>query len=275
MSFNSNELANGQPVFCYTFARGSSLWRYTDQPEDAVVDTVTYRAAVIAHSDLQRDDESAAGTITVTMADTTPIVAALTTLGLQGLPVTCTIRQSHRANVGDVVTPASAVRYKGVVQGRERADGRCTFTIASLTGAFERPLLRVLAAPTCQNTIYDGRCGVDPSLWQTAACEVAAISGRTLTVAEAALQADGYYTAAPLIVEDGTAVGERLFVVTHVGDALTLAHVPPGTLAVGDHVSLFKGCQGTEAACIEFSNIDWFMGFPRVPTVNPWEQVNP
>lgn len=273
MSFSGNEAVNGQPVFLYTFARVATVWRYTDQPADVTVSGVTYRAAVIAHEALERNAETAAGTVTVTCADATPIVAALSTLGLQGPPITCTIRQTHRAGVGDVVTPATAVRFKGVVQGRERTAGRCTFTLASVAAAFERPLLRVIASPTCNNAVYDDRCGVDKSLWQTSACEVTAMAGRTITVAEAALQADGYYTAAPITVEDGSAAGEYLFVESHVGDELTLLHVPPGTLAVGDHVSLFKGCKGTEAACIEFDNLERFLGFPRMPTVNPFEKV--
>jgi hypothetical protein len=30
--FELNERANAQPVHCYTFARGLTLWHYTDQP---------------------------------------------------------------------------------------------------------------------------------------------------------------------------------------------------------------------------------------------------
>jgi hypothetical protein len=56
--FETNERANAQPVHCYTFARGSTLWHYTDQPTDFTVSGVTYRAAVIKHTDLSRDEES-------------------------------------------------------------------------------------------------------------------------------------------------------------------------------------------------------------------------
>lgn len=275
MSFDTNEVRNAQPVFLYTFARGDQVWRYADQPADVTVDGVAYRAAVIAHDVLQRDEETAAGAVSVTCADDTPVVAGLSVTGLQGTRITCTIRQTHRAGVGGVTVPVTAVRFKGVVQGRKRENGACTFTLDSVAAMFERPILRVLTAPTCQNTIYDGRCGVDKTLWQTGGCEITDITGNVLTVAEAALNADGYYTAAPLVVEDGSAAGEQLFVESHVGTTLTLIHPPPGTLAVGDHVTLYRGCDGSETSCIAFGNQEWFMGFPRVPTVNPWEKAIP
>jgi uncharacterized phage protein (TIGR02218 family) len=271
VSFATNDAQNAQPVSCYTFVRRDQVWRYTDQPEDVTVDGVVYRAAVIAHGDLQKDDESAAGEVPVTCAVSTPIVAALDDVIRSGPKVICTIRQTHRSGVGGVVTPASAVRFKGVVQSRRIAGGDCTFTVASLAGVLEKPMLRVITSPTCNNAIYDRLCGVDKTLYETTGCVITDIVGSVLTVAEAALQADGYYTAGPLVVEDGSAAGERLFVADHTGDQLTLLHPPPAALAIGDAVTLYAGCDGTEATCdAKFANLDYFLGFPRVPVTNPF-----
>lgn len=275
MSFQTNEGFNSRPIFCYTFARMSTVWRYTSQPTDVTVDGVSYRAAVIVHEALKQDNETAAGTLVVQCAEQTPVVADLGALGLQGAPITITIRQTHAVGVGGVTSATTAVRFKGVVQGRERDGTWCKFTIAAAAGMMDRPLLRVITAPTCQNAIYDGRCGVDPSLWSTTACAITAISGRVVSVAEAALQVDGYYTASPCSVEDGSAAGELLMVEDHTGTDLTLMHDPPSGLTVGDHLTIRKGCDGSEASCISFNNQAWFMGFPRVPTVNPWDNANP
>lgn len=274
MSFTSNETADSQPVFCYTFVRANQVWRYTDQPDDVTVDGVTYRAAVISHGDLQRDEETAAGEVTVTCALATPIVAALGDVIRYGATITCTIRQTHASGIGGVGTPVTAVRFKGVVQARKLSGVACAFTVANLAGVLERPLLRVITSPTCNNAIYDRRCGVDPSLYTTTGCAITDITGSVLTVADAALQADGYYTAGPALVESGTAAGERLMIADHTGDQLTLLHAPPTGLAVGDTLAISAGCDGLEATCIaKFDNQEFFLGFPRVPVTNPFTKA--
>lgn len=272
--FETNERAHSQSEHCYTFARGAVLWRYTDQPQDVTIDGVTYRAAVIRHSDYARDDETAAGELTITMAIDTPIVAALHGL-LNGLPITLTIRQTHRAGVGGV-TPTPKVRYKGHVTARTLAGGTCEFKIASIAALLERPLLRMIAAPTCQYTVYGPGCGKDPAAFTTPGCVITGLSGRDVTVTEAGLQSDGYYTAGYLVVESpSTAAGERCFIAAHVGTTLTLLHDPTPGLAVADTIAITAGCDGLEATCdTKFSNIDHFGGFPRVPVVNPFNQAS-
>lgn len=271
MSFATNDARNAQPVTCYTFVRRNEVWRYTDQPADVTVDGVTYRAAVITHGDFQKDDESAAGEVSVTCSDATPIVGALDDLMRAGPKVTCTIRQTHRNGVGGVSSPASAVRFKGVVQSRRIAGGECVFTVASLAGVLERPLLRVITSPTCNNAIYDRLCGVDPASYIQGPFAVDAITGAVLEVSEAAAEADGYFTAGVAIVVTGNAAGERLFIADHTGDELTLLHPPPAGLDVADTVQLLPGCDGLEATCAsKFNNRDFFMGFPRVPVTNPF-----
>ena len=274
MSFQTNETADSQPIFCYTFIRGNSVWRYTDQPADVTVDGVTYRAAVISHGDLQRDEETAAGEVTVTCARATPIVDELADVIRYGPQISCTIRQTHAAGIGGVGTPVSAVRFKGLVQARKLSGAECAFTVANLAGVMERPLLRVITSPTCNNAIYDRRCGVDPSLYTTTGCAITDITGSVLTVPDAALQVDGYYSAGPALVETGAAVGERLMIADHTGDQLTLLHPPPAGLAVGDTLAISAGCDGLEATCIaKFDNQEFFLGFPRVPVTNPFTKA--
>ena len=274
MSFFTNETANSQPVTCYTFRRGATLWHYTDQPEDVTLSGVTYRAAAIAHGDFERSDETAAGELTITLSDATPIVSEMNATGIQGQPVICTIRQTHRSGVGGV-TPVTVVRFKGSVTARTLTPGRCELRVAALPALFERPLLRVLASPTCNNAVYDRLCAVNPASFTTTGCAVSGISGFVLTVASAALQADGYYTAGIVVVETGPAAGERLFVAAHAGSSLTVLTSPPPGFTTSHTVSLLAGCDGTEATCLaRFNNQERFLGFPRVPSVNPFTRAD-
>jgi uncharacterized phage protein (TIGR02218 family) len=270
-TFEQNERSDARPVTLYTFARGAVVWRYTDQAGDVTDSGVTYRAAAITHGDYQKTDESAAGETTVTCAEATPIVADLDAIGLDGLPITCTIRQTH-ALVG---TPSTAVRFKGRVTARKIANGECEFTVASLAGFLDRPLLRLACPPTCQWSVYGKECGVDPAGFTTTGCAVSAISGLVLTVADAALQADGYYTAGYVVVETGSAAGEKVFIDAHVGSSLTcLTRIPSG-LTTSDTVSIVAGCDGLEATCrTKFNNIAYFGGFAEMPEVNPFQDAD-
>jgi uncharacterized phage protein (TIGR02218 family) len=271
--FERNERANSQPVHTYTFSRANVLWQYTDQPQDVTVDGVAYRAAVISHSEYERDDETAAGELTVTVAVDTPIVSDLDAIGMDGRPILLTIRQTHRAGVGGAV-PTTVVRYKGHVVKRSIKGAECEFLIASIDALLGRPLLRWTCQPTCNKTVYGPGCGVDPAPFTTAGCAVSTIAGVTLTVPDAAAQADGYYTAGYLVIESGSAAGEPCFISAHVGDQLTLLKAPPQGLTTSDTIAITAGCDGLESTCItKFNNVDYFAGFPRVPVVNPFDQV--
>lgn len=271
--FERNERNNSQPVHCYTFSRGNVQWAYTDQPQDVTVDGVDYRAAVISHSEYERDDETAAGELTVTVARATPIVSDLDAIGMDGRPILLTIRQTHRLGVGGV-TPTTVVRFKGHVTTRAIKGAECEFTIASIESLLGRPLLRWICSRECNKTVYSPPCGVDPAPFTTSGCAVSAIAGLTLTVPDAAAQADGYYSAGYLVIESGTAAGERCFIRAHVGDQVTLSKAPPPGLTTSDTIAITAGCDGLEDTCItKFNNVAYFGGFPRVPVVNPFEQV--
>jgi uncharacterized phage protein (TIGR02218 family) len=146
--------------------------------------------------------------------------------------------------------------------------------VSSLAGLFDRPLLRVIHSPTCQHAVYDAGCGVDPGPFTTTGCAISAISGLTLTVADAASQADGYYTAGYATVETGSAAGEKVYIATHAGSTLTLLIAPPPGLTTSDTIAITAGCDGLESTCrAKFNNVPYFLGFPRMPVVNPFKQA--
>lgn len=272
--FASNEARNAQPIILYTFVRGDQVWRYTDQPEDVLVDGVTYRAAVITHDAFAQSEEASDGEFTITMAEATPIVADLDALGIAGRPVTCTLRAMHRVGVGDVTSSTPVVRRKGAVMTRRIASGECQLKIASITTLLDQPILTKTCGPTCQLAVYSVACGKNPADYTTTGCAISAIAGRTLTVPDAALQPDDYYTAGEAVVETGAAAGERLYIAAHTGDQLAiLTALPPG-LTASDTIAITAGCDGLETTCdTKFDNLEWFLGFPRVPTVNPFLKV--
>jgi hypothetical protein len=47
----------------------------------------------------------------------------------------------------------------------------------------------------------------------------------------------------------------------------------PSTLSVGDAVTIYPGCDGSYATCLnKFANLKNFFGFPFMPNKNPFSQ---
>lgn len=273
MTFHSEHAGPHAVRHLFDVSRGLGVWRYTDAPADVTVGGVTYRAAAISRGEVRRSEEDAHGELQITLASATPLAATLMSDGLGRRPIAVRVRAVHVASEGAVgATPADpVVVFTGTVRARrvDDAEGTCTLTVGSLLAALERPILRVITSPTCNNAVYDQLCGVDPALFSTEGT-VGAISGRTVTVAEAADQADGYYTGGLL------RIGTRLFFVErHTGESLTVPFGDvPDTALVGEACTITAGCDGTEATCIaRFNNLRRFRGFPRVPAVNPWDDA--
>ncbi|OGS01547.1 MAG: hypothetical protein A2V88_02670 [Elusimicrobia bacterium RBG_16_66_12] len=95
---------------------------------------------------------------------------------------------------------------------------------------------------------------------------VATVSGVEVRSATFAAQPSGWYLNGWM--ED--VVGEKRFIVGHLGDTITLMNPYPA-LAPGDTVVVVAGCDRTEATCVaKFNNFGNYLGFPRLPTRNPF-----
>lgn len=272
MTYVSEEALRHGLVHLYDFARGATVWRYTDAPADVSVGGVTYRAAAIERGGLSRTMEGAHGELVLHLALETPLAADLLAGGLTRVPLTVRVRAQHLASTGAIgATPAApAVLFVGAVKRRVVDDGagRCTLHVASLLATLERPILTVITSATCNNAVYGEHCGVNIADFSTAGT-VAAIDGRTVTVAAASAQASGYYTAGLLIAE-----GRRYFIERHAGDKLRLTETPAATLTVGDACTIAAGCDGLRSTChFRFNNVRHFRGFPLVPRVNPFDDL--
>jgi hypothetical protein len=90
--------------------------------------------------------------------------------------------------------------------------------------------------------------------------------GLTITVSEADPFADGYFAAGGLL-EFGSYRG---FIVAHTGSTLTLFRAVPG-LAASSSITIYPGCDRTLSTCnTTFSNAARHMGFPLIPTRDPF-----
>src|SRR5690606_18760143 len=87
----------------------------------------------------------------------------------------------------------------------------------SIFTSLRRPGLRARYSKTCRYFLYGKGCNLNPESFFVAGL-VQDLSGPVVTVAEAALQPDGYYLGGMLRDE----IGILGFIVKHVGSVVTL-----------------------------------------------------
>ena len=117
----------------------------------------------------------------------------------------------------------------------------------------------------CNHVLYDDRCGVDPTSYESTTT-VSAISGTVVTLTAQPF-ADNLMPAGELVFTSG---GERRMIASTNGTAVTVTS-RFANLQVGDTVTIRQGCDHTFTTCKDkFSNGINFGGFPLVPFKNPF-----
>jgi uncharacterized phage protein (TIGR02218 family) len=257
------EIGGGMPAEFYRFTlAGSSVGAWTSGSVRRHVHfgglTVDYQPAPIRHEAIEASDERSAGGLRVTIPADDTITNSVADL-FRGTTPTGVVHQGH-AEVARV--------FFGDVASAEFSGSVCTLTVEPKAGAFKQRVLRQLYQAPCNNSLYDSFCGVVKANFSAAATVTAIASDNvTLTVPNAALQADPYYTGGQL--QFGSRHG---FIVSHVGSTLTLLRPIPG-LAVSSSVTISAGCDRSAVTCQnKFSNIANHMGFPLIPNLDPFVQ---
>jgi hypothetical protein len=274
------ERRGAMPIECYRFqyvgtSTALARWTSSDSSRDISIAAAihptggdileTYLPAPIEHDDLEGSDEGAGTGVRVSLpqddAETNPLVD-LFRLSEPPFPVEMCLYRGHRGS-GHTTRP-----FFGDVAGATFANGLCTLTVAPKQAALARRVLRQLIQAPCNNVLYDSFCGVNKASFGVAGTiDAIAADGVTLTVSEASAFADGYFGAAGLL-EFSTRIGT---IVEHVGDQLTLRRAVPG-LIVGSAVTIYPGCKRDTTDCnVKFNNIANHMGFPFVPSMDPFK----
>ena len=267
MTYQSNDLStdSGAPIELYEFTvPGSSLaWRLTNAPA-AEGD---YLPAPISHGDISQSAGNVGATTSIEVADQNPVAVAMLA-GLSSRPVQVVIREKHR---GDTDSEEQQV-FVGLVTGVSFAGAKATLTCGSRYALVSKRRVPWLTFQAGCNWEWGGvGCGVNRNTYRvTLSLTSASQSERTLTASAAASQDDGYYSGGWV---ERASTGETRFVEEHAGDQLLLALPWAELSATAEDYYLFPGCQKTEAYCASaFSNLDNYLGWPRLPSINPFNR---
>ncbi len=163
------------------------------------------------------------------------------------------------------VAPTPTISWQGRFQAIRATKSSIILTFEPIFTSLRNPGLRRRFQRTCPYALYGIKCKVIQATHGTAGTATI-INGLNVTVAEAALQPDGFYQGG--IIEDAS--GNPRFIAAHTGSVLTLSRVLGG-IAAGGAVTIFPGCNRTTENCNNrFSNIEQFGGFPFMPVKNPF-----
>jgi uncharacterized phage protein (TIGR02218 family) len=260
-AFATAERLGGRPVHLYTFTKGSTVWRYTDDGAPITIPAtgLTYLAAKIEHDEIARSDESGAADIRVMPAKRLGIIDALrdgSTDVMHGW--------IHRYHVTAGGVPALFAR--GEVGSPTMDGAKCELVLHTTDSRFGSQIPAAQIGVQCWKQTYGPECGVK---WQEFAFDttITAIGRRVITVASVDAQPDGYYSLG--FVKQGT---QLVYIAEHVGTVLNLLTEVPrafATTGAGADVTLLKGDDHSQAACKTFDNILNFGGFPNLPGRNP------
>lgn len=266
MTYLTQDLSpdDGAPyeTFEFSLPGSSTAWRYTNSR----VDVGDFVAVPIHRGPITQDGGSIGARTSIEVADDNPLALALNA-GLTSRPIEVVVRRYHRTDAA----LEAAVVFKGLVTGVSFEGAQATLPCASRFALASRrrvPWLTYQAG--CNLEWGSARCGVDKASYAlTATVAADDMTGRVLSVPAADSYDNGFFSGG--WVE--RANGDRRFIDSHTGALLQL-QMPWGDLAAGgETVTVYPGCQRTEAYCASvFNNLVNYLGWPRLPSINPFSR---
>jgi len=260
MTFDSREKSrySGQPVECYRFAMGSTLWLFTSADQAVVLPSGTYEPNTLQRGELDHSQEDQAGSLEISVPRDHPIAV----LFIPGAPPSTVSLTVYRAHRGELTDPA--VIFMGSVAGVSFTGSEAKLICLPISQILKRRMPALGFQTQCNWALYSPGCGVARASFRDVVT-LSAVNGVAINSADFAMQPDGWY-------ENGwleTPAGEVRFIVSHVSNLVMLVSALT-SLAAGQTAYVFAGCDRTETACrTKFNNIVNHMGFARIPTRNP------
>lgn len=259
MTYDARETSQdgGEPIELFRFVHGGLVYTYTSADVEQVRDGETYTPEPMHRSQLELDGESLKGAIEITVPRTNPVAAPFVAYAPEP-PITVTVIQQHRSESEELVGTWEI--------GQATFDGAVVrFTCVPADAVFRRRIPRNTYQGQCNWALYSPQCGINKDLFKTTGT-VTVVAGLTIQASAFAAQPDGWFNNGWV----QRATGERRWIVKHLGAVLTLLSPFVG-LAVNEVVDAYAGCERTEVACdTKFGNLVNHLGFPRIPTRNPF-----
>jgi uncharacterized phage protein (TIGR02218 family) len=252
-----NSVNSGQPIELYRFVAGMQRWTYTSAQNPVDHDGDTYKPITIRRAAIEQTNDLNRTGLDVTVPRDADIAAQFIATPPDGV-VSLTLFRRH---AGDTET---IVLWKGRILTVKLAGSESVLRCEPVASALRRTGLRARYQLLCRHALYSSSCKALREIYQIEG-RVHDVSGTAVQVDAAASMPDGYFVAGYLQSPTGARMSTA-----HRGKALTLV-APMTSLAEGESVRLYAGCDHSTATCLtRFNNIENFGGFPFIPTKNPF-----
>lgn len=257
-------IQDAAPVFLYLFSMGDDSWRFTSAADAQTYDSQTWTPSPIAHEEIVQSNELARDMVPLHFPVTDSFAAQFLGYSPDNV-VSVTIYRFHRDDLETIVY------WKGRVAGSKVRGMEITLECESIFTSMRRTGLRGRYQRNCIHVLYGFGCSLDQADFGVTDTPTA-YDQTTVTVPDAALQEDGYYTGGMIKYE----TTYRL-VTGHAGAVLTLVRaIDSLNQAIDDgdsglEVTIYPGCDRSRTTCnTKFDNLDNFLGFPWIPLNNPF-----
>lgn len=243
---------------------GVTNYTVTSSDTEEVYDGDTYAPIAIGRTETESKGDMARQSITVTMSIDN-ITAQEWFISSQDFPIVLTIYSKDEGTV--------SVEWKGRLSSAAPKGANFEFTFESIFTSMRRTGLRQKYQISCPYALYSTGCTVDMNSFADAGT-VTNVTNNVVTVTEAALQPDGFYSGG--IFKDNA--GNLRFISDHTGTQITLIRALTPLIDyvaangyTGLTCTLYPGCNRTKEMCNDrFSNLANYGGFPYLPTKNPF-----
>lgn len=290
MPYSDYAATGGKPVELYAFTLGSASWFWTSAEIAVTVAAgaipglngglaTTFTPMAIARGRVVVNDEATSQTLEVTVLRTNAIAQLFNDRrGISG-PLVLTIYGWQRDDVGPSPAPTYATLFTGEVQHATFSDTGCVLVCGPFQQRVQRRLLQLLYQPTCNNLLYDARCGLAQAAF-THMLGDPTINGQHLVlgVHDAAVFVNDVATygrprllnGLAITTVDGQSVTSPIIAQDCAAGVVTLLDQLPSAGAYFEGM-LVEGCDKTRPTCVQqFNNFANFQGFEFVPTRNPF-----
>lgn len=254
-----------ETVDLYRIVMGFSVWTFTNDAEqvyNAGEGDETYVKLASSRGTIEQKNEISKAALEINIPIDHPLALVL---------LTAFVEQVVSVSVFTKRGSTVEISWKGRLVSIKPADANLTLNFESVFTSMKRPGLRARFQRSCRHSLYSRGCNVDLATFAVSGT-LSAMTGAALTVAEAALQADGYFSGGMVEASDGT----LSYIISHTGDQLILQRVGYtlqtdfAVFGASTPVTIYPGCDHTRATCAaKFDNILNYGGFDWIPTKNP------
>lgn len=246
------------------FARGTQTWLYTSDDRPVIYNGQTYLPIAMKRGAISESADLTRNTLDINVPDS----IALLDLFRGTTPLDVISMTLYQLPKG---SNAATTRWVGVL-------GSVTFATGGIATVHGLPPMASLQGnglkrcwqKSCPHNLYGtevGGCNANKANFRVDAT-LTSVTASVVQAAVFATKRDGWFDGGWIEWTVGTAT-ERRFIITHVGDTVTL--MTPAYASVGTVVASYPGCAHDLTTCdTKFGNSDNYGGQPWIPSTNPF-----